>query len=143
MKKHSEDCAQIAMAEAALINAMQSNHPNEVWAVIMAGASVDTHWPTGETPLHKAAHQGQAAIVKVLLDCCANPNLQTRRGHFPLHDALANLNTPTGQRVEIARMLVDRGADPNALAWGHPALHYSMDDPKLIRGLSFGDSNDS
>lgn len=126
---------QVNEAEMALISAIQSNRPNEVRAVVMAGASVDTHWPSGETPLHKAAHQGQVAIVKVLLECGANPNLPTNRGHLPLHDALANVNTPVEQRVEMARLLVARGADPNALDWGRPALHFSLDSPKLVETM--------
>lgn len=57
------------------------------------------------TALHAAAAGRHAAIVKMLLEHGANPNVQQHGGFTPLHSAAGN-----GQE-ETVRALLERGAD--------------------------------
>ena len=93
------------------------------------------------TPLHRAAAEGHAEVVGLLLKASAGVDTRDYGGSTPLHAAargghvdsvrllLANDARPTlmneagdtplheaarGGYLEIARMLLDRGADPNA-----------------------------
>lgn len=59
--------------------------------------------------LHRAVQFGDAPRVRELLDAGANPNRQDDFGCFPLHLAVLAGET------EIARLLLARRADPNAL----------------------------
>jgi ankyrin repeat protein len=60
-----------------------------------------------ETPLHRAAIKGDVAIVQELLRANANIQAQRSGGFTPLHTAETN---------EVARVLLDHGADPSAVA---------------------------
>jgi len=62
----------------------------------------------GNTPLMLAVKEGDPAMVKMLLDCGADPNETGWAGlPLPLHLAVQKSN------VEIARLLLDGGADVN------------------------------
>lgn len=77
--------------------------------------------PDGWTPLHLAAAFGGAEAVRTLLELGADPNQRSRNAldNTPLHACAA-----ISHSVEIARMLLDAGADINVKQHGgFTALH--------------------
>ena len=82
----------------------------------------------GRTLLHIAAIHGRKAVASLLLDRGADPKAQDGGGGTPLHGAALRTHwIPPGQRhgmrlyeacgnehEEVARMLLERGADPRA-----------------------------
>lgn len=77
--------------------------------------------PDGWTPLHLAAAFGGPDAVRTLLELGADPNQRSRNAlnNTPLHACAA-----ISHSVEMARMLLDRGADVNAVQHGgFTALH--------------------
>ena len=82
----------------------------------MDAASVICHG----TPLHQASthtRQGQAEMVRVLLDAGGEASAEDNRGRTPLHSA-------GSMSVEVARMLIAAGADAAAKDYsGRTPLH--------------------
>ncbi|KAK2591378.1 hypothetical protein QQS21_010922 [Conoideocrella luteorostrata] len=73
---------------------------------LASGVNINDEDPkTGFTPLAAAAKAGQPAVVKLLLDKGATPNLKSRYGMTPLYVA-ANARK---NRAEIVRLLLGRG----------------------------------
>ena len=76
--------------------------------------------PDGFTPLGFAVFFGQPEVVKALLNAGADPNLPSRESMkvTPLASAAA------AKQTELARLLIEHGADVNArAAGGHIPLH--------------------
>jgi RNA polymerase sigma factor (sigma-70 family) len=72
------------------------------------------------TALHRAAYNGDGALVALLLDAGADPDARTHGGQTPLHLA-ALVDRPT-----IVALLLAGGADPNAAAdHGLTPLHFA------------------
>ncbi|WP_321944016.1 LPD7 domain-containing protein [Paraburkholderia tropica] len=64
--------------------------------------------PEGTTLLHVAAFSGDSELVKVLIDHGADVNVQNAAGQTPIQ--------LTGNAHELARLLLDEGADPAGAA---------------------------
>lgn len=79
---------------------------DQVRALLAEGVPVDARDRNGETALAAAAGYRQPAVVRLLLDRGANPNLVSRRS-TPL------ANAAWDGELDIARMLLKAGADPN------------------------------
>lgn len=80
-----------------------------------ADANAARRWShDGFTPLHLAAFFGQADAVRLLLEHGADVRAVSRNplAVEPLNSAAAS--PVAGERAEIARLLLDAGADPNA-----------------------------
>lgn len=78
--------------------------------------------PGGKTALHYAARDGRLSTVQVLLDAGAAIEDRDPNDITPLLYAASN------DRVEVARLLIARGADVNAIDWyGRSALWCAID----------------
>ena len=116
------------------------------------GANANAQSISRRTPLHHAAYAMELGAVRVLLEHKPDINLQDTYGETPLHDVLAQFchsregQVREGQVVEIARRLLEHGADPNIrLSGGSTSLHRassrgSLDISRLL--LSYGASID-
>ncbi|MFD2369173.1 ankyrin repeat domain-containing protein [Brevibacillus sp. GCM10020057] len=79
----------------------------------------------GLTPLGYAAHFGRKEAVEVLLDCGADVQAlsHSKISYIPSNTALHAAIAGEGD-VEVIRLLLERGADPNAFdSNGHTCLH--------------------
>ncbi|GIT67304.1 MAG: hypothetical protein Ct9H300mP25_07760 [Acidobacteriota bacterium] len=74
-----------AEEDAGLVDAIQDGNHTEVEAAIARGVDVTASSEDGTTPLHWAAHAGNAAIVQTLLEAGADPQTANRYGVRPLH----------------------------------------------------------
>ena len=97
--------AQAAGPELALL--VSNGKKTEALQQIAAGADVNALRSDGSSALLYAAYQGDAELVKALLDKGANPNLRNEYGAFPLSEAVQQ-----GSQV-IIDMLLAHKADPN------------------------------
>ena len=86
-----------------------------------AGASANEQAANGASALVVAAHSGQGAFAKLLLERGADPNAG-RAGYSALHAAVLRGD------VDLVKALLARGADANApIAKGTPSRYYSKD----------------
>ena len=95
--------------------AAKAGDTDEVAALLaMDSRLTRTHDADGWTPLHLAAHYGHLETVAVLLHNNAPVDIRSTNSmaNTALHAALA------GRRNDIAKMLVDGGADVNARQHG-------------------------
>jgi ankyrin repeat protein len=83
-----------------------------------------TYSPDGFTALHLAAFFGHPGIARVLLDCGADVNAESRNGRNlrPIHSAAAHRQP--GISLELVRLFLANGADPNPKQeGGYTPLH--------------------
>src|SRR3954469_20147966 len=86
-----------------------------------AGATANELAANGASALVVAAHSGQGAFAKLLLERGADPNA-AGAGYTALHAAVLRGDG------ELVKALLARGADPNAaIAKGTPSRYYSKD----------------
>jgi ankyrin repeat protein len=78
---------------------------------IADGASVDERDGQGRTPLHVAAREGRLFVAMVLVGHHADLNARDDRRQTPLH-AAAQGTEREGERFQIVKMLIAKGADP-------------------------------
>ena len=70
---------------------------------------------SGHTPLHRAAENGQADTVAVLLERGADPSRVTTWGATPLHLSAGPIHRPANAEwPRTVRLLIEHGADPRA-----------------------------
>jgi ankyrin repeat protein len=122
--------------QTALMWAAAEGHVEVVEALLKAGADIHTRLNSGFTPLLLAVREGRIGVVRSLLKAGADVNetIQPlnvakkagyvyarekvpRAGVSALHLAVANAH------YELAGILLDLGADPNAAQPGYTALH--------------------
>jgi cell wall assembly regulator SMI1/ankyrin repeat protein/predicted DNA-binding WGR domain protein len=65
----------------------------------------------GDSPLNTACYEGNGTIAEMLIAAGANVNFVGQYGATPLHRVV---HGKEADRVKIARLLIDRGADVNA-----------------------------
>ncbi|HEX7048143.1 MAG TPA: ankyrin repeat domain-containing protein [Gammaproteobacteria bacterium] len=91
----------------ALLNAVNTDHPETLGALLALGADPELKDRRGWTPLALAAHHGKAAAVKLLLDHGADVDGSANLGQPPLWFAAAKGD------VVIIDLLLAGGADIN------------------------------
>ncbi|MEE2790120.1 MAG: ankyrin repeat domain-containing protein, partial [Acidobacteriota bacterium] len=122
-----------AAVEAPVAEAVMRHDREAVYALIDAGADVDTALGDGMTGLHWAALHGDVEITRLLLDAGATIEATTRLGsHTPLH--VASRSAHAG----VATTLIKAGANPLAItSTGATPLHFAAQagHPGTIRAL--------
>ncbi len=122
--------------DAELIAAASNGGPDQVRALLQAGASVHATDGKGYTALYYAARNNQNPdVVKVLLEAGAKPDEAPASGVTPLMGA-ASFN-----RAKVARALVQAGAQVNAreAIYGATPLFYAAQNNSnadMIRELA-------
>jgi len=92
---------------SALFHAVANGHDKIVEAILKITNQPDDVEPEkGLTPLIIAATSGHIAVVRVLLEHGANPDLRNFDGVTALHNAVFE------EQQDIAALLVQAGADP-------------------------------
>lgn len=132
--------------QTALMWAAAEGHTAVVEAMIAKGANFRTRLATGYTPFLFAAREGRTSVIEALLRAgvdvneviTATPNASKvngapREGTSALHLAVVS------GHFELASLLLDRGANPNADANGWTALHAITG----VRKPGGGDNNPS
>lgn len=95
--------------------AARQNQVELVQLMLEHGADVNSPLSNGDTPINACmCHGVRSQIVETLLIAGANPNQKTRNGKTPLIEAL------TMHRVDLVRLLLDHGANPNLAGPKHP-----------------------
>jgi ankyrin repeat protein len=103
-----------------LLSAIQQRHDSEAMAMLERNTNlVGSPRYVGASPLLEAAAVGNAKLVKRLLELKADPNIQgdtllsAGSQNTALHLAVR------GNHVEVGRLLLEAGADPNRMAFGY------------------------
>jgi len=92
-------------------------------------AELNRHSHDGWTALHLAAHFGHLEAVRTLLARGADVHARSTNSldNHPLHAALA------GRSAEVARALLDAGANPNTIEHGgYTPLHQAAEQGDLV-----------
>jgi ankyrin repeat protein len=135
--------------QTALMWAAAEGHPDVIRALIERGADIHARSNGGFTPVLFAAREGQIGAARALLDAGAGMNeslpVNTRRrggladgtAETPEAGLNAFLLATGNAHYELAALLLDAGADPNAAPQGWTALHQVT----WVRKAGIGGSN--
>ena len=117
--------------QTALMWAAAENNVDATRLLVEAGADVAaTSAGGGFTPLLFAVRGGHAGAVRALLDAGADVNERLPDGMGAMVLAIYNAH------YELAALLLERGADPNAAAHGWSALHQIVWSRRPNRGFN-------
>jgi len=112
--------------QTALMWAAAEGHVAAVELLLKAGADLHARENGGFTPLLFAVREGKIDVVRTLLKAGASSSEtlnKPRRGGDPTIGTSAVVLAVENAHFELASMLLDAGADPNAAAQGWTALH--------------------
>ena len=122
-----------------------------IGALLEAGADIDLDDPDGSTALIMALLNRHWDTAKFLIEAGADVNLWDIYGQTPLYVAVDQNTLPIGRRVEIptmdrttgeeiVRLLLERGANPNAQLKLRPRYrnipHDRYRDPMIVWGTT-------
>lgn len=82
-------------------------------------------------PFADAAAQGHDDVVRVFLEKGFDPNPTTGWGRTKRHHGNPLWLAVTNRQEAVARLLIEHGADPNALVQGKTCLHGAAMNPRL------------
>ena len=97
-----------AAANARLFEALKAQDPETALYALGEGAAASAREIDGTTPLHYAAHIGDARLIAALLKAKADPNARNEFGSLPLAEAATTGN------AEAIRLLLKAGAEVEA-----------------------------
>lgn len=120
------DAREAWRGQTALMWAAGEGHAEVMQLLVESGADISARSDGGFTPLLFAAREGQIPAVRTLLEAGASPDepLQRQgRGGNTTEGATAFLLAAANAHYELAALLLDRGANPNAAPQGWTALH--------------------
>lgn len=124
-----------------LFHAARTNQPEIIKLLVRVdkGLLSQTGWVDwGDTPLHVATHWQNLIAVQALINAGANPDLQQRTGHTPLHIASHRPDVPDG--VQILKILLKR-ADPLIPGnLGENIIHLVLDWDNAIHFRTIADN---
>ena len=115
--------------QTALMWAAAANNPDAIAVLVDGGADLDARTPRGLDALLFAARAGRRSATEALLDAGADIRTTMDTGENALEAALVNTHW------DIARLLIERGADPNQADAGYSALHRIAVQRQIIRGV--------
>ena len=129
-----------------LIAACNNGHDKEeaVTVLLEAGADMMARDNSGRTCIHLAAYKNNINIIRLLVSKGMDVNIQNSiSGNTPLH--MVCMVSPSNNKVETARVLLELGADINAQdIMGNTPLHQACRDridPGLIEFLIANGAN--
>jgi len=100
--------------------------PARIARAIHQGVPVDVRDAAGRTPLHVAAKEAHLFAVMMLLAKGAQIDPRDREKRTPLHLAAGGDPSADGERFQIVKVLVGKGADPKAVdAYGKRPVDYA------------------
>lgn len=130
----------------ALMWAAAEGHAEAVKVLLAAGATVDTRLDTGFTALLFAAREGHIDVCRALIAAGADVNdkitptptaRRARGGAPPRPGTSALMMAVISGHFELGKVLVELGANPNAIDPGVTALHLVTN----VRKPGVGDNN--
>jgi hypothetical protein len=121
-----------AASDLNLFDAARAGLVERVRALLAAGGDAGARDKLGRTALHWAAMGGHLEIVRMLLDAGAPADSPDRNGWTPL--------SLIEDSVAVAKLLLARGADPNADYGGMTVLLYlaTCRSPEVLAALLDG-----
>ena len=146
----------------ALLFAVRQDAREAARLLIAAGADVNLPGPNGQDLLRLAITNRHYTLAATLLDAGAQPAARSRQGSTALHDLVTSRSpqrqannqfiatgeddTPQLSSLELMKMLVTYGADPNARTEPAPIVHerwtdkgiYSAARPFMDNGVNLG-----
>lgn len=106
--------------------------PTVIIPAIYLGANIEIYDPLRRTAIFQAIRHKNIDILKSILNAKANIEAVEKYGRTPLYYAICNLNTfvklnknkdwfprPDMPYMNIIKLLLEFGANPNAKAYGH------------------------
>ena len=111
--------------------AAQDGNVEDVRRLLAAGYPVNRFDEIGNTPLHYAAMEGHLSVMNMLLAAGADVNAhdETVIGNTPLREVARNCS------YEVAKTLIDGGANPNIPGWMSITALYEARQRKSSEGL--------
>jgi uncharacterized protein len=120
--------------QTALMWAAAEGHAQVVDELLRAGADLRYRLSTGYSAFLFAVREGRTQVVRTLLEAGANVNevIETNQASGPRPASGAGIPRPGNSALhlavvnghfELAAMLLDAGADPNAAGVGYTPLH--------------------
>lgn len=123
-----------------LFHAALKNQPQIIKLLVEVdkGLLSQTGWfDWRDTPLHVAAHWQNLNAVQALIDSGANPDIQQRIGHTPLHIASLRPDVPDG--VQILKILLKRADPLISTDLGENIIHLVLNSDNAIHFRTIAD----
>lgn len=109
--KHGADPnVQDSYGNTPMHNCARQNAQRVARLLLSYGASINIQSKNSETPIGMACSSGHSSMVQFFVDNSADVNLRGEGGWTPLHSACEKKRKNT---LEIVKMLIGAGADPN------------------------------
>ena len=112
LKNHANGDKENNYGDTPLIVAARSGHLEVVKKLISCHSDINKQNKSGDSPLNVASLEGQLEIVKELLKHNADVNLLNNVGNTPLHEIIASETHETQTKIDIAKHLLAKGANP-------------------------------